>query len=520
MMNVVLYLRYSSANQTEQSIEGQDRVCTEFCRREGYEIVGKYIDRALSASKDTEKRVQFQKMIQDSAKGRFQGVVVYKLDRFARNRYDSATYKARLTKNGVRVISATEGISDNPEGVLLESVLEGMAEFYSKELAQKVTRGMRESALKGNVCGGTTPLGYKIEGKKLVIDEPAAEIVREAFNLYAEGRPVREICRIFNQKGYRTARGAEFNKNSFKAMFENERYVGVYTYGDIRVEGGIPAIVDRDLFEAVRKRVSLNKHAPARSKGNVDYLLTQKLFCGHCGAMMVGESGRSVNGNTYYYYTCINRKREGTCHKKALRKEWIERVVAEDAASALTPETIDEIAEAAVRASEEEVAHNTVIPALRAEIHEIEKSIGNLLKLVERGADSESLFNRLGELEDQKKATALRLAQAEDEIVILEKPHVVFWLNKFVSGSIEDETFRRQVIDLLVNSVTVWDEPDGSFRIEYVINLLSNRNRTIRSSDIRSDGAPPQDNPNSNQFGFLVFTPYTVFIMERRHPAP
>lgn len=519
-MDVVLYMRYSSANQTEQSIEGQDRVCTEFCKRQGYEIIGKYVDRALSASKDTDKRLDFQRMIRDAEKGRFQGVVVYKLDRFARNRYDSATYKARLKKYGVRVISATENITDNPEGVLLESVLEGMAEFYSKELAQKVTRGMKESALKGNVCGGTTPLGYKVENKKLVIDPPAAAIVKEAFTLYAEGRPVHEICEIFNEKGYRTAKGAAFNKNSFKAMFSNERYTGVYTYGDLRVEGAVPQIIDPDLFETVSKRITLNKKAPARSKGNVDYLLTQKLYCGHCGAMMVGESGRSATGNVYYYYKCSCQKRKGTCNKKPFRKDWIERVVADDAVSSLTPEMIDDLAEAAVRASEEEVAHNTVIPALRAELHGIEKSIGNLLKLAERGADSDALFTRLEELEAQKKSTAARLAEAEDDIVILEKPHLVFWLQKFTRGDVDNDTFRRQVIDLLVNSVTVWDEPDGSFRIEYVINLLSNRNRTVTSSDLRNDGAPSQDNPNFTRFGFLVFTPYSVYLMTRRHPVP
>lgn len=519
-MDVVLYMRYSSANQTEQSIEGQDRVCTEFCKKQGYEIVGKYIDRALSASKDTDKRTQFQRMIKDSEKGRWQGVVVYKLDRFARNRYDSATYKARLKKNGVRVISATENITDSPEGIILESVLEGMAEFYSKELAQKVTRGMRESALKGNVCGGSVPLGYKIEGKKYVVDEPAAEIVREAFRLYSEGHTIKEICEIFNNKGYRTSKGAEFNKNSFRAIFLNERYTGVYIHGEIRVEGGIPAIIDKQTFEAVRKKMTANKNAPARSKGTVDYLLTQKLFCGHCGSLMVGECGRSVNGNTYYYYSCTSRKREGTCKKKPLRKEWIERVVAEDAVSSLTPETINELAEIAVKASEDEVAHNTTIPALRAELHDVEKSIANLLRLVERGSDSESLFARLEQLEDTKRAVTVRLREAEDDVVILEKDQVVWWLSKFTKGDINNETFRRQIIDLLVNSVTVWDEPDGSYRIEYVVNLVFNRNRTIKSSDLACSGARQEDNPNYHKFGFLLFPAYTVATLRRTHPAP
>ena len=193
-MDVVLYMRYSSDRQTEQSIEGQQRVCTEFCKAQGYNIVGKYIDRATSAFKDTSKRVSFNKMIKDSDRQQWQAVVVYKLDRFARNRYDSATYKSRLKKNGVKVISATENISDNPEGIILEAVLEGMAEFYSKELSQKINRGMTETAYKGNSCGGQIPLGYKVVNKKLVIDEPNAEIVKESFARYANGESVADIC--------------------------------------------------------------------------------------------------------------------------------------------------------------------------------------------------------------------------------------------------------------------------------------------------------------------------------------
>ena len=519
-MEVVLYLRYSSAAQTEQSIEGQDRVCTEFCKQQGYEIVGRYIDRALSASKDTEKRVQFQKMIRDAEKGRFHGVVVYKLDRFARNRYDSATYKARLKKFGVRVISATENITDNPEGVLLESVLEGMAEFYSKELAQKVTRGMHESALKCNVCGGTTPLGYKVEGKKYVIDEPAAAIVREAYQLYAEGKPQHEIIRIFREKGYRTAQGAEFNKNSFYTMLRNERYTGVFIHGNVRIEGGMPQIIDRDLWEIVSKKMAVNKKAPGKGKGGADYPLTQKLFCGHCGSLMVGESGRSATGTVYRYYICTGRKRGQTCHKKLLRKDWIEKVVAEDVASALTPEMIDKIADLAVQACEEELLHNTEIPSLRAEIRDLESRINKLVKFIERAPDMDEVYERLKALKDEKKAAEIRLKTAEADVVIIEKEHVVFWLNRFLDGNIDDETFRRHIIDLLVNSVTVWDEPDKNYRIEYVINLSSHQNPTIRSLDARCTDAPQQDNPNSQPFGFLVFPSYTVFTLQRTHPAP
>lgn len=519
-MQVVLYLRYSSSSQTEQSIEGQDHVCTKYCEQQGYEIVGRYIDRALSASKDTDKRVQFQKMIKDAEKQKFQGIVVYKLDRFARNRYDSATYKARLKKNRVRVISATESISDNPEGVLLESVLEGMAEFYSLELAQKVTRGMHESALKCNVCGGSTPIGYKVENKKYVIDEAGAQIVREAFQLYNEGKPIREICRIFSAKGYRTATGAEFNKNSFTVLLSNERYTGVYIHGDVRIEGGMPAIISKELFGSVQEKVAKNKKAPARSKGKVDYLLTQKLFCGHCGAPMVGESGRSVGGKTYYYYTCTTHKRQHTCPKKAVPKEWLEELVANDAISSLTPDVIQEIAKAAVKYCEDQRAHNTVIPALQAELGNTQRGIDNLIAVIEKGVSSDQLVKRIQDLEDQKRLLRVRIEEAERDVLVIEESHVVWWLSKFINGEFKDENFRRKVIDLLVNSVTVYDEPDGEIRVDYVLNLLSDPAKTIRCSDLDYLGAPPQDNPNYLKFGFLVFPEVSALTIQRKHPRP
>lgn len=503
-MNVVLYMRYSSDRQTEQSIEGQQRVCTAFCEQQGYTIVDTYIDRATSAFKDTDKRTEFLRMIKDSDKQLWEGVVVYKLDRFARNRYDSATYKAKLKKNGVRVISATENISDNPEGVILEAVLEGMAEFYSKELSQKITRGMYESAMKGHNIGGHVPLGYKIENKKLVIDEPKAAIVREAFDLYANGATIAEICDKFNNAGYVTSKGAKFNKNSFRAMFKNEKYIGIYKYKDLRIEGGVPAIVDKETFDIVQKRLSFNRRAPSRGKAKVDYLLSQKLFCGHCGSNMVGESGTGRHGTTYNYYTCSKRKREKACDKKPLKKEFIEKVVVEDALSILTPETIEELADMAIRQTEIDAEENTLIPALEKEIKNIERSINNLLKMVEKGADSESLTNRLNELEKQKRATEKRLIDAQEDLIILEKEHIIWWLTKFCEGDIEDETFRRHIIDLLINSVTVWDEPDGWFNITSVYNLTSQKTKTFRCSDLAPNTPPIEYNPNPFFFG-LVF---------------
>lgn len=213
-------------------------------------------------------------MISDSARQGWDYIVVWKLDRFAGNRQDSALYKMRLRQNGVQVKSATETISDNPEGIILESVLEGIAEYYSADLSLKIRRGMRESALKGNSVGGLIPLGYKLENHKLVINPETAYIVQEAFQRYASGESIIEICRTFNDQSYRTARNSAFNKSSFKSMFKNVRYVGTYIYKDMEMENTIPPIIDKDLFEAVQKRLEKTADAPARGKAKVDYLLS------------------------------------------------------------------------------------------------------------------------------------------------------------------------------------------------------------------------------------------------------
>ncbi len=507
-MNVVLYMRYSSDRQTEQSIEGQERICMEFCEREGYTVVGKYIDRAASAFKDTEKRIEFNRMIRDSDRCQWQGVVVYKLDRFARNRYDAATFKAKLKKNGVKVISATENISDSPEGVILEAVLEGMAEFYSKELSQKITRGMRESAYKANSVGAV-PLGYKIENKKYVIDEPAAQIVREAFKRYAAGETVTEISNSFNAKGYRTARNNKFNKNSFHVMFRNERYTGVFTYQDIRIEGGMPQIIDEETFKAVGRMLKSNAKAPARGKAKVDYLLAQKLFCGHCGTAMLGESGHSATGRVYNYYTCGKRKKTGSCDKKPLKKEWIEQAVVEEALKLLTPKRIEEIADMAIKQNLEDIQNDKVIPGLREDLADLEKRISNLFKLAEQGSDSVALFRRLKELEEQKKDIEKRIDEAMSNYIVLDRDQVVWWLSKFTRGNCDDPNFQKYIIDMLINSVTVWDEPDGWYKLTIVYNLSPQQTRTVKldgCSDFATGCPPLKENPNTTVIydSFLV----------------
>ena len=361
----------------------------------------------------------------------------------------------------------------------MEAVLEGIAEYYSADLSQKITRGMRESALKCHSIGGHVPLGYKIEDHRLVINPNTAHIVQEAFELYANGETVADICRMFNTKGYRTAKGAEFNRNSFKSMFRNKRYIGVYTYKEIEKEGGVPAIIDKELFETVQRRLSANAEAPARGKAKVDYLLAGKLFCGHCGGSMNGESGTSKTGAIHHYYSCYSRKRHHSCDKKPLRKEWIEQIVAQDAMELLTDDAIQEMADMAISQTEKDLRENTRIPELSERMKETESGIANITKAVEKGIASDALMSRLVELEKEKKNLLRLIAEEEKYVCKIDRDQIVYWLTKFKDGNIEDENFKRIIIDLMVNSVTVWDEPDG-FRITTAYNLTSCKNKTFR----------------------------------------
>ena len=212
-MNVVIYARYSSDRQTEQSIEGQLKECYEYARRNGYTVIGEYIDRAISGT--TDHRPEFLRMIADGDKKTFQAVLVYQLDRFARNRYDSAHYKNILKKNGVKVISATEAISSGAEGILLESMLEGYAEYYSAELAEKINRGLTENALKCKYNGGSVAFGYMIDDEQhFQINPTLAPVVLKIFNDYLSGKTQKEIRDELNNKGLKNANGREFTINN------------------------------------------------------------------------------------------------------------------------------------------------------------------------------------------------------------------------------------------------------------------------------------------------------------------
>ena len=451
----VIYARFSSHSQNEQSIEGQLATCYDFAKRQGYNVIAEYIDRAISGT--TDNRPEFQRMIEDSSKRQFEVVLVYQLDRFSRNRYDSAINKAQLKKYGVRVVSARENITDDASGVLMEAVLEGMAEYYSAELSQKIRRGMDINAEKCLSIGSNPGLGFTVDSDRhFHVDEQAAAIVVKIFEMYAAGQTVADICEHLNRQQIKTSIGGAFNKNSLNAMLQNRRYVGTYVYKGRETPDGMPRILSDELFYKVQDIMSKNKKAPARARAREEYLLTTKLFCGHCREMMTGISGTSKTGAIHNYYTCNGRKRK-QCKKKNVTKDYIEDLVVNLARNQLTNENIKKIA-VAVAAQCEKEKDSPNMQRLTALIRENEKTTSNLLNAIEQGQAVDIIANRLEQKKLERTELEKEVARETISFVDLSEPEIRFFLIGLRNGDINDEQNRRMLITVLVNAVYLYDD--------------------------------------------------------------
>ena len=455
-MNAVIYARYSSDRQREESIEGQLRECTDYALKNNLTLLGTYVDRALSAR--TADRPDFQRMIADSAKGLFDVVLVWKLDRFSRDRYDSAHYKHVLKKNGVRVISIKENISDGPEGIILESMLEGYAEYYSAELAQKIRRGQHDNAMKCMNNGGNTPLGYYVDkaSGRLEVDPETAPYVQELFARYADGERLTVLQAEMEERGLRSKRGNAYTVSVLSNLLKNRKYIGEYKYGDVITPDGIPAIIDKELFERVQMRMAANKKAPARAKAEEEYLLTTKLYCGDCGRLMAGESGKGCKGIVYHYYKCSGAKRRLGCKKKAIKKHWIEETVVKLTVSkVLTDEAVDRIADAILVMQEQ---GDTMTPVLKQQLQQCEAEIRNVMKAIRQGIITETTKECLEDLETQRDSLKASILQLQLERRKFTKEEIVEWISKYKYGNINDLDYRKEIIDTFVNSVFVYDD--------------------------------------------------------------
>jgi len=508
MKNAVIYARYSSAGQSEQSIEGQLRVCKEFAERNNYRIVGTYIDRAVSGK--TDSREEFQKLIKDSGKKLWEYVVVYKLDRFARNRYDSAVNKATLKRNGVKVLSACEQITDTPEGVILEAMLEGYAEYFSLELSQKVRRGFKESRIKGNFTGGYLIYGYKVENKKVLINENKAEIVRFIFQQYATGTIVKDIIAALTEKGILN-RGMPFARNTVYNILKNEKYSGVCHHGEEEYSDIYPQIVPAPIYDIVSKKIEEN-HYGKRSI-EVVYLLREKMICGYCGSHVSAETGTSRSGKVKRYYKCLGRKRGSKCRKSVLRKDVLENLIVDTTCQVLNnPETVNDVADRIIAAHQQRLQDQSVLNILLKEQSDIRKSIANIMAAIEKGVVTNSTKRRLDELEAVQDEIISKLAIERTKLTIrLTKEEIV----RYIKTALKKEP--KQMIDLLIKRAVLFDD-----RIEITYNYTDNKNPDGESGNIILHRcstyvplAPPSAtrlNPNSSELHFSLSVMSSITI--------
>ena len=401
-----------------------------------------------------------------------------------------------LKKNGVHLISVMEPIAEGSQGILVETLLEGMAEYYSAELSEKVIRGQTENALKGKCTGGTGTIGYKIDDDKFYhLDPLTAPLVLEAFQRYDNGDKMVEIVNFLNDKGVRNMLGGKMTHSSVNTMLKNRRYIGELSFRDIVVPDAIPVIVPKDLFDRVQKRLDKNKRAPACGKADEEYLLTTKLLCGKCGALMFGESGTSATGRTYYYYKCANVKRRKGCNKKTVQKDWLEDLVVRETMKLIQDDAvIDKIVQLVMDVQNQE---NTTIPLLEKQLREVNKKLDNLMKAIEDGLYTRTTKERLEELEIQKDELTAKIADEKLKNPSFNEGFIRFWLMKFRKFDISQKKQRKALIEIFVNAIFLYDDrilitfnyKDGTQTVRFEDTLTAN-SAEEKSLDLFSSAGP------------------------------
>ena len=512
MKGAVIYARYSSERQNEQSIEGQLRICNQYAEANGLTVLDTYIDRAMTGTND--HRPAFQQMLSDSEKPvPWDIVLVYAIDRFGRNSIEIAVNKQRLKKNHKTLISATQRTSENIDGsknldgILLENVYIGLAEYYSAELSQKIKRGLHENRSKGLFPGGRIAYGYRVENKRVLIDEERAKIVLYVFQQYAQGVIAKDIIADLTEKGV-TYHGKPFALNTLYGMLRLRKYIGICNCAGTDYDNIYPPIVPTTLFDEVGRILEKNKIG-SKSR-EVEFLLKGKLICGYCGKSLQGDSGTSKNGTVKYYYKCMGRKKMNICEKDIMPKEKLEQAILDATMQVFgTPEGISAIADEILKIHAKRMNDKSLLAILNNERDEIKRALANIMKAVEQGIFNATTKNRMDELEAQ-------LAAVEDKITIeqykaqnqLKKEQVVEYLTHTIRQS------PRLLIKNLIQKIVVYDD-----RFEIYYNYLNRMppktddigDKSIAEtppntcSDISKDSSPTKN--TGNRLCFLLVAP-------------
>lgn len=480
----VIYARFSSHNQREVSIEQQVKACMGYADRANLKVVDTYDDKAVSGK--TDRRPNFQKMMRDAEKGKFRYVIAWKSNRMGRNMLQAMVNESRLNDLGVRCLYVEEDFDDTAAGRFALRNMMNVNQFYSENMAEDIMRGLMDNAEKCMVNNGGIALGYKKgEDGRYAIDEKGAAIVREIYERFNAGESFAEIANDLNARGIKTSRGNRWNKGSFHRMLTNERYIGVYEYAGLRKEGGVPAIIRKELFYAVQEKLKTKKNPQGRHRENGDYLLTGKLYCGHCGSFMTGMSGTSKTGVLHYYYICQKKRTERACKKKTVRRDWIEKKVAEAVKDYVTRE---DVVQWIVDGYEEFLRQQRADSALLAaqdELESVNKSITNIMMAIEQGIITATTKSRLLELESEKRRLEMVISVEQAAQGETNRDIVEFWLCSFRDGNAASKKYQAKVIDLFVQAVYLYDD-----NLRIVFNYCGKNNSvTVNFAEVDALGS-------------------------------
>ena len=457
----VLYLRYSSENQTENSIEGQRRECMEFAKKNNMVVLAEYIDRALTGTNDN--RPEFRRMIRDSGKKAFGNVIVWKSDRFSRDIFDSVKYERELGKNGVKLLSVTEANLETPEGTLLKSMSLGYNQFYSEELSVKVRRGQRENVINGKTLGGYLPFGYKKEGDHFVIDEKEGPIVQEAFTLYGERNySIKAIEEKFHLEGKRRNDGRPITHCCLEKFLASEKYIGVLKCEGVRNENAMPALVSKELFDLCQSKRTKRKHKNYKLKGKEEYYLSGKVFCTECGNQYLGESGTSHTGRFYAYYKCFGAKKH-RCKARSLSKDVLEGVVLSALLTILSDDETGKYIADCIYAEQKQDAPEIV--SIKKRRAEVEKQIGNFVKAIGMGILTETTKSALLSLESEAKRLDEELSRLSLTSKNFSRDEIRWAIKELSAMDITSPKAKSSLLDCFVKRVEI--APGGNITIEY-----------------------------------------------------
>ena len=459
----VIYARFSSARQTEQSIEGQLRVCRKYADENNFVVVNEYIDRAKSAR--TDLRPAFQQMLYDSYNDNFDIVIVYALDRFARDDGDHGTDKRILQRNGVLLLSATQQIGINADGtenlggILTEGIYVAIAKYYSRELSQKIRRGQRENVEKRLTLGSIPPYGYYVENKRYFVDNKKSEIVHEIFNRYINGEGATAIARDLNARAIVNNKGGQFQDTHIMKILRNPRYTGRFTYQGVMYDDYLPRIIDDETFFAANRRADANKQAPARAKAHTEYILTGRIFCGECNSPIIGESGHGKKGKIYYYYKCGAQKRGKNCTLKPINKDKLENLIVAETYNKFVNSELQEQVIQNFLALEKKKTENAELDRLKNELAETKKFLSNIMEAIRQGIVSETLKDELHSLEEKRKTIEnLILVEESRPHFELTAEHLRFFFHTLSLGRPDDAAARSALVSRLIKKVFVYQD--------------------------------------------------------------